>query len=92
MTARGKLKKVQSLHAAGVDTGEVSGSLLDEAVFFTVDDQRTTLEDKAAVAHLSRSRTELFGGTRAGEVTTEANVVKALKELGSLLNVEAVND
>ena len=92
MTARGELEKVQSLHVANVNTGEVSGSLLDEIVLFTVDDERTTFEDESAVAHLSGSRAELFGGASAGEVTTEANVVEALKELGGFLNVEAVDN
>lgn len=92
MTTRGELEKVQSLHVAGVNTGEVSGSLLDEVVLFTVDDQRTTLEDEAAVAHLSSSRSELLGRASAGEVTTEANVTEALEELRGLLNVKAVDD
>jgi hypothetical protein len=92
MATRGELEKVQSLHAAGVNTGEVSGSLLDEVVLFTVDDQRTTSEDEAAVAHLSSSRSELLGRAGAGEVTTEANVIEALKELRGLLNVKAVDD
>ena len=41
VTTRSELEEVESVNAASINTGEISGSSLDEVVFVTVDDERT---------------------------------------------------
>lgn len=92
VTAGSELKKVESVHRAGVDTGEVTGSSLYEGVLITVDDEGTLGQLETRVSHLVGASTGRFGGTDASEVTSGADGVKGgEKSLGGV-NVEGVNN
>jgi hypothetical protein len=92
MTTRGELEEVESADVASVNAGQVAGSLLDERVLITVDDQGTAAEGEATGAHLALTVAELLGAADAGEVTGNTDVVEALEEGGGLLLVERVNN
>lgn len=71
----GELEEVEAVDVAELDAGEVAEGLLDTVVV-GVDDQRTTTEGVAAVAHLALAGTDLLGigglldigeGTNRGE-------------------------
>ena len=89
MTSGGQLEQVEAVHRAGVDTGHVAGSSLEEGVLISVDEERALLEEEARVAHLA--------GTSAGSLSASASQVlggTALLERGEErlggLNVERV--
>ena len=92
VTTGGELEEVHSVDAAGVDTGEVSGGLLDGGVVVTVDDQGTSAEGEAAIAHLALTGAELLGGADALEVGSNTEVLEGGEELSGLVLVEAVNN
>jgi len=77
---------------ANVNTGEVSGGLLDETVLITVDDEGSLTESETSISHLTLTGTGVLGGTDATEITGATEVVKGSEELGGLLFVEAVNN
>ncbi len=92
VTTRSELEEVQSGDVAGVDTGEVSGSVLDVGAVITVDDQRSLAESEARVTHLALTGSQSLGGADTGEVTADTKSGEALEESGGLLLVEGVNN
>ena len=92
VTAGGELEEVHSVDTAGVDTGEVSGGLFDGGVVVTVDDQGTSAEGEATIAHLALTSTELLAGADALEVSGDTDVLEDGEELSGLVLVEAVNN
>ena len=60
MSTGGELEEVEAVDVAELDAGEVAEGLLDTVVV-GVDDQRTTTEGVAAVAHLALAGTDLLG-------------------------------
>lgn len=92
VTAGSELKKVESVHGAGVDTGEVAGSPLHVGVLITVDDEGTLGQLETRVSHLVGASTGRFGGTNASEVTSGADGVEGGEESLGGVNVEGVNN
>ena len=92
MTTRGELEEVQSGDVAGVDTGEVSGGLLDKTVLVTVDDKGSLTEGETRVSHLTLTGAGVLGGSDSGEVGINTKVVEGGEESRSLLLVESVNN
>jgi hypothetical protein len=91
VTTGSELEEVKAVDRAGVDTGEVAGSALEEGVLVTIDNEGTLGDDEAGVAHLAgTSASFLCAGV--GESGTSTKSGEGLEESVGGLNVEGVNN
>lgn len=92
VTTRGELEEVESVHGAGINTGEVSGSLLDRWVLISIDDKRSLSHDKAGVSHLSGTASSGLGFSDSVEILLSTKFVQSLEQILGSLNVEGVEN
>jgi len=69
VTTGGKLKQVQSVDAASIDSREVSGGSLEEGVLVSVNKEGTLSQHEARVSHLVLTSTGASALTDSLEVT-----------------------
>lgn len=85
-----ELEQVKRVHAARVNTGEVSCNTLDIGVSIVVDEERSLAHGEAGVTVLSVASTHLLGLADAFEVSGGTELVKDSEERASSAGVEAV--
>jgi len=92
VTTRGELEEVESVHGAGVNTGQVAGGSLKVGVLVTVDNKGTSGHLEAGVSHLVEAGTGGLGGTDSLEIVTGTNLGEGSEEGLGGVNVEGVNN
>jgi hypothetical protein len=91
VTSGSELEEVKAVHGAGVDTGKVASSALEEGVLVTVDNKGALGLGEARVAHLAKTGAHLLGAG-VGEAGTSTDGGEGLEESVGGLDVEAVNN
>ena len=92
VTTRGELEEVESVHIAGVNTGEVAGSSLEEGVLVSVDKEGSLLDLEASVSEFTDTVSGALAEAGAVEIIIDIEVVKDGEEGLGALNVEGVED
>ena len=80
MSTWGELKDIKSVHVAGIDTLEISSSLLEISGFISIDDKWSLSHDVSGVSIFTSSLSNLLGLSDLGKIFTSSEFLEGSEE------------